>query len=90
METALLSLSSKSLDSIVIEANDRAIMEAWDTKAAMVDRRVGSLAFADGLAYIMTRGGWVNLGEAMERPQEMTDRRGLIAAQKARKACGTS
>lgn len=84
---AILSISSPDgVDSIVIEANSRTIMEAWDTKAAMVDRPVGSFGFADGLAYIMTRGGWVNLGETLEKPLEMTNRRGAIRAQKARKA----
>ncbi len=88
----MLSIKSPDgVDSIVIEANGRTIMEAWDTKAAMVgrdqevgNRPIGSLGFARGLAYIMTRGGWVNLGEALEKPLEMTDRRGMIAAQKAR------
>ena len=78
--------SPSGMDSIVIEANGRTIIEAWDTKEAMVDRPVGSFAFADGISYIMTRGGWINLGEALEKPLEMTDRRGAIRAQKARKA----
>jgi hypothetical protein len=80
----MLSISSSDLDSIVIEANSNTIMEAWDTKEAMVDRPIGSLGFAAGVAYIMTRDGWVNMGEALERPLEMTDRRGAIRAQKAR------
>jgi hypothetical protein len=79
-------LSIKSDDgSIVIECNDKTIIESWDTKEAMVDRPIGSLGFADGIAYIMTRDGWVNMGIALEKPLEMTDRRGAIKAQKARK-----
>ncbi len=77
---------NKGMDSIVIEVNDTAIMEAWDTQEAMVDRPIGALGFAAGIAYIMTKGGWVNVGEALEKPLEMTDRRGMIAAQKARNA----
>ncbi len=79
----LLTVASR-MDSIVIEANDTAIMEAWDTQEAMVDRPIGALGFAAGIAYIMTKGGWVNIGEALEEPLEMTDRRGAIRAQKAR------
>lgn len=83
---AMLSISSPDgVDSIVLEANGKTIMEAWDTKAAMVDRPIGSLGFAKGLAYVMTRGGWVNMGEALDKPLEMTDRRGAIRAQKERK-----
>jgi hypothetical protein len=89
---AMLSIASPDgVDSIVIEANGKTIMEAWDTKEAMVGRDqeagkriVGALGFAKGIAYIMTRGGWVNMGEALEKPLEMTDRRGAIRAQKAR------
>jgi hypothetical protein len=76
------------MDSIVIEANNKTIIEAWDSKEAMVDRPVGTLGFAAGIAYIMTRDGWVNMGEALERPIEMTNRRGAIRAQKARKQNG--
>ncbi len=81
---ALISISAPDQDSIVIEVNSQTLVEAWDTKEAMVDRPVGALGFAAGIAYIMTRGGWVNMGEALEKPLEMTDRRGMIAAQKAR------
>ncbi len=77
--------SPEGIDSIVIEANSTTIMESWDTKEAMVDRPIGALGFAAGIAYIMTRGGWVNMGEALEKPLEMTDRRGAIKAQKAKK-----
>ena len=84
--------TADGVDSIVIEADGKMIIEAWDTKEAMVgrdgeagNRPIGSLGFAAGIAYIMTGRGWVNMGEALEKPTlEMTDRRGMIAAQKAR------
>ena len=93
----MLSISSPAdVGSLVIEANGKTIMEAWDSKEAMVgrdqevgNRPIGALGFADGIAYIMTRGGWVNMGEALEKPLEMTNRRGAIKAQKERKQNGT-
>ena len=74
-------------DSTVIETIDGTIIETWSSREAMSETgEVGKLGFAGGIAYIMTKQGWVNLGEALSRPEPITDRRGAIKAQKARNA----
>lgn len=71
--------------SVVIEIDDITIIEAWEDTLAMPETgAIGKLGFAGGIAYIMTREGWVNLGEALSHPEPITDRRGAIKAQKAR------
>lgn len=70
-----------------IDALGHTILEAFPTKEEMPEtREVGALGFVEGIAYVMTKEGWQNLGIAMSEPElvEMTDRRGAIAAQKAK------
>ena len=97
--TSPLALNPGNEDSIVMEAHGDAnpFIEVFKTPEAIPrDGQIGALVFAKGIAYIRTRGGIVNLGEALEhadpifitKEQKMdkdNDRRSAIAAQKAKK-----
>jgi hypothetical protein len=96
--TSPLALNPGDKDSVVMEAHDdeKPFLEVFKTPEAIPrDGPIGALVFAKGIAYIRTRGGIVNLGEALEhadpifftKEQKMdqkNDRRAAIAAQKAK------
>lgn len=97
--TSPLALNPGEEDSVVMEAHDDAdpFIEVFKSPEAIPkDGRVGALLFANGIAYIRTRGGIVNLGEALEhadpifitpeqKMDKQNDRRAAIKAQKAKK-----
>lgn len=94
-----LALDPGSKDSVTMEAHDDAspFIEVFKTPEGIPrEGRIGALLFAHGIAYIRTRGGIVNLGEALERAEpifatpeqrmdKQNDRRAAILAQKAKK-----
>ena len=92
-------LNSLDNGSVVMEAHDdpSPFIEVFVSPEAIPTQgQIGALVFAKGIAYIRTREGIVNLGEALGRAepifltpeQEMdkqNDRRAAIKAQKAKK-----
>jgi hypothetical protein len=95
--TSPLTVNPVEKDSITMEAYDDTFIETFKSPEAIPrEGQIGALVFSKGIAYIRTRGGIVNLGEALEhadpifftKEQKMdkkNDRRAAIAAQKAKK-----
>lgn len=93
-----VALNSMDNGSVVMEAHDDKdpFIEVFKSpKAIPREGRIGALLFAKGIAYIRTRGGIVNLGEALEhadpifptseqKMDKQNDRRAAIKAQKAK------
>ena len=96
---ATLALNPGEKDSVTIEAHDdpNPFLEVFKSPESIPrEGRIGALVFAKGIAYIRTRGGIVNLGDAMEHADPIffteeqkfdkgNDRRAAIKAQKEKK-----
>ncbi len=95
--TTPLAFDPGDTDSITMEAHDDTFLEVFKTPEAIPrEGRIGALVFANGIAYIRTRGGIVNLGEALEHADPIffteaqkfdkgNDRRAAIKAQREKK-----